>query len=98
MEIPTVVKQASTVVAAIGVIGGGAYGLDQRYVAASDFKAMNVRVLRGQFYDRMDDLEEARQNGNKNRERDILEELTDLLADICELQPTFRYCDTGIPD
>ena len=85
MEIPTVVKQASTVVAAIGVIGGGAYGLDQRYVAASDFKAMN-------------DLQEARQNGNKNRERDILEELTDLLADICELQPTFRYCDTGIPD
>lgn len=89
---------AASLVAAIGVVWGGQTTLDARYAMASDFQKMNVRVLIGQFWDRMDDLQESRQNGNVNREQDILEELTEILAEICETKPTFRYCATGIPE
>ena len=94
-------KQGITVaslVAAIPLVWGSTEALDARYAMASDFQKMNVRVLIGQFWDRMDDLQESRKNGNVNREHDIVEELTEILAEICEVKPTFRYCETGIPE
>ena len=98
MEVPALVKQAAVVVTSIGVIGGGAATVENRYVPAADFAKLEARILIGQFWDRLDDLRESRQQGDFQREQDIEEELIELLADICELKPHFSYCESGIPE
>lgn len=95
---------AASLIAAGGLYVGADAHLDNKYqpkgqyATSSEVQKLSKRILTGQFWDRMDDLQEARKNGNTAREEDILQELTEILADICEIQPSFRYCATGIPE
>ncbi len=94
---------AASLIAAVGIVTGANTALDAKYqpvgeyVLSAEFQKMNSRVLIGQWWDRLDDYREARQHGDVQRERDIEQELIEVLAEICEIKPTFRYCETGIP-
>lgn len=97
------VISASSVIAAGGTVVGVQNYADDRYAPAgeyvtmSDFKQSQYIQLKGQWFDRLDDYREAIGNNNTTRIADIKEELESLLAEICELKPTFKACSEGIP-
>ena len=99
---------AKNVVALLVVVAAATtsavFALDSRhqpkgeYVTASEFQSVSIEVLYNSFWSTMDHLQEARQQGDATREKQMLRNAQRLLAKICAVEPTFEYCDTGIPN
>lgn len=53
--------------------------------------ATEVRIAKGQYYDRLDDLDETEAEGADTT--DLEAELDDLLSFICTHEPTWPRCD-----
>lgn len=63
---------------------------DHEHDAEQRMLDTEVRIAKGQYYDRVDDLEETQAEG---RDTDDLEaEIDDLLSFICENEPTWPKC------
>ena len=100
---------AASLVAAIPLVWGGTATLDSRYAGAKDLnhheqvasesmQEISLDIWYGQFFDRLDDLDESKAEGNQKLVRVYERQIQRLLAKICAAEPTFEYCDEGIID
>ena len=90
-----------SVAAAVSLFGagwGGLQGLDARYAASGAVQQLSVDIWYGQFFDRLDDLQETQAEGNDELAEVYRRQLQRLLAKICAVEPEFEYCEDGIPD
>lgn len=95
---------AASLIAAIPLVWGGTAALDNKYQPAGEYvtvgelKQLSVDIWYGQFFDRLDDYDESVAEGNEQLARVYKRQLQRLLAQICEEDPEFEYCETGIPE
>jgi len=93
---------AASLVAAIPIVLGADAALDARYqpvgeyVTVSQMQDLSVDIWYGQFFDRLDDLDESKAEGNDRLVDLYTRQLQRLLAKICAVEPEFEYCESGI--
>jgi hypothetical protein len=91
-------SQIAASVTAVGVIGGGALTLDNLHVAAEDFREYIEQQQMADEREYVQDLKEDIRNIRKALiefpdEEFLLEELAELIDELCELRPDDRLCD-----
>lgn len=57
------------------------------------FEHLELDIAYGQFYDRLDDYEEALNEGRDVLAKEYLRQMERLRAKICELDPEWERCD-----
>ena len=91
-------SQIAASVTAVGVIGGGALTLDNLHVAAEDFRDYIEQQQMADEREYVQDLKEDIRNIRKALiefpdEEFLLEELAELIDELCELRADDRLCD-----
>lgn len=91
-------SQIAASVTAVGVIGGGALTLDNLHVAAEDFREYIEQQQMADEREYVQDLKEDIRNIRKALiefpdEEFLLEELAELIDELCELRADDRLCD-----
>lgn len=66
------------------------------FATASEVNDLRLQLLYGQFYDRLDDYEEERDQGDFESAERLRRELIRIKAQICEEDPEWEYCDEAI--
>lgn len=84
---------ATSTVALIGAIWGGMVTMDSRYAPMSELKALNITVLYGEFYDLLDKVEHAEEDGKPDLARELKRRLEKVKAQICAEEPTWERCN-----
>jgi len=92
--------QIAAAVVAVGSIGGGALALDKMHVAAEDFRQY---IEQEQMSDERDYVQELKEDIRSVRyalmdhpgDEYLVEELADMIAELCELRPDDRLCEEG---
>lgn len=84
---------AASLLAAIPLTWGGLEAMDTRYAAASEVKQMAVDIWYGQYYDRLDDYDEAIDEGREELAREYKRRMERLKAKICAIEPEWERCD-----
>ena len=87
---------AASLIATIPVVMGGQSYLDSKYVQASQFAQFAIDTYYGQYYDRLDDYEEAVAEGRMELAKEYKRQMEKLKAKICEEDPEWERC--GNPD
>ena len=62
------------------------------FASAADLNDVKVSVWYGQFYDRLDDRDEAVDEGNEELAKEYERQMEKLLAQICEVDPEWERC------
>lgn len=84
-----------TTAAAVALVGtgyGGVEFLDTRYATAQSMEQLSVDIWYGQYFDRLDDLQESEAEGNEELAELYREQIARLLAKICAVEPAFKPC------
>lgn len=63
------------------------------FATAAEVDELRVDVAYGQYYDRLDDYDEAVAEGNDRLAREYAREMERLKAKICEEDPEWERCD-----
>lgn len=89
--------QIAAAVVAVGSIGGGALALDKMHVASEDFKEyieqQQIADEREYVRDLKNDIRDVRAALLAHPEDDfLLDELADLVDELCEIRPDDRIC------
>ena len=63
------------------------------FASAADLNEVKVAVWYGQFYDRLDDRDEAVDEGNEDLAEEYERQMEKLRAQICEADPQWERCD-----
>lgn len=92
--------QIAAAVAAVGSIGGAGIVLDTRHVASEDFKEY---IEQQQMSDERDYVQELKEDVRNIRtallshpdDPYLIDELADLIDELCELRPDDRLCEAG---
>ena len=90
--------QIAASVAAVGTIGGGALALDRLHVAAEDFEKYIEQQQMADEREYVQELKEDIRNIRKALiefpdEEFLIEELAELVDELCELRPEDRLCE-----
>ena len=62
------------------------------FATADEVEAIELKIAYGQYYDRLDDYDEAIDEGNEELAEEYLERMEQLAAMICEHDPQWRRC------
>ena len=62
------------------------------FASAEDVKALELQIAYGQYYDRLDDYEEARDEGREELAREYARQMEQIKAVICEEDPEWERC------
>jgi len=92
--------QIAAAVVAAGTIGGGALALDKMHVASEDFRQYieqeQMSDEREYVRDLKEDIREVRTLLLTHVDDEYLvEELADMITELCELRPDDRLCSEG---
>lgn len=63
------------------------------FASAAEVEEIKIDIAYGQFYDRLDDYEEALEEGNEELAAEYKRQLERLKAKICEADPEWERCD-----
>ena len=63
------------------------------FATASEVDELKVSIFYGQFYDRLDDYDEAVDEGNEKLAEEYKRQMERLKAKICESDPQWERCD-----
>lgn len=83
--------------AVTGTVGAVLWMLST-FASASDLLELQVDILYGQYYDRLDDYDESLAEGNEALAAEYARQLEKLKAKICEEDPEWERCDNGRND
>jgi hypothetical protein len=64
-----------------------------QFASASEVEDIQVNIAYGQFYDRLDDYDEAVAEGNEELAKEYKRQMERLRAKICESDPEWERCD-----
>ena len=90
---------AASLVATVPVVFGGHTYLEKtyqpagEYVTAGAFEQMSVDMWYGQYYDRLDDYDEAIAEGNEELAEEYKRQMERIKAKICKVDPDWERCD-----
>lgn len=84
---------AASLVAAVPLVWGGTEVLDARYTPQSDFQGLALDIWYGQYYDRLDDYEEALAEGRDRLALEYKRQMEKIAAKICKRDPEWERCD-----
>jgi len=65
----------------------------QTFASASEVDELRLEIAYGQFYDRLDDYEEALSEGREELASEYKRRMERLRAQICESDPEWERCD-----
>lgn len=77
----------------IGVTASAVIWMFTQFASASEVEAIAVDVAYGQYYDRLDDYDEATDEGNVALAAEYARQMERLKAKICEADPEWERCD-----
>jgi hypothetical protein len=63
------------------------------FASASEVEEIHLDIAYGQYYDRLDDFDEAVAEGNESLAREYARQMERLKAKICENDPEWERCD-----
>lgn len=66
------------------------------FATASDVAEISLSIWYGQYYDRLDDRDEAVDEGNEELAKEYARQMEMLLAKICEADPEWQRCDDDV--
>ena len=82
--------------ALITAVAGGVIWITTTFVKADEFHKqitdINVSVAYGQYYDRLDDYDEAVEEENEELAKEYMRQMEKLKAEICEHDPEWERC------
>ena len=79
-----------------GAVASAFIWITSTFATASEVDDLKLQILYGQFYDRLDDYEEERDQGDLDSAERLRRELIRIKAQICEEDPEWEYCDEAI--
>ena len=79
----------------VGVTASAVVWMFTQFASASEVEAIAVDVAYGQYYDRLDDYDEAVAEGNNALAAEYARQMERLKAKICEADPEWERCDDG---
>lgn len=62
------------------------------FASAAEVQDIKTEIAYGQYYDRLDDYDEAMDEGNEELAEEYAEQMERLIAKICEEDPQWRRC------
>jgi len=77
----------------VGVTASAVVWMFTQFASASEVEAIAVDVAYGQYYDRLDDYDEAVSEGNTALAAEYARQMERLKAKICEADPEWERCD-----
>lgn len=77
----------------IGVTASAVVWMFTQFASASEVEEIAVDVAYGQYYDRLDDYDEAVDEGNNALAAEYTRQMERLKAKICEADPEWERCD-----
>jgi hypothetical protein len=77
----------------IGITASAVVWMFTQFASASEVEAIAVDVAYGQYYDRLDDFDEATSEGNVSLAAEYARQMERLKAKICEADPEWERCD-----
>ena len=83
---------AASVLAAVPVTWGGLEFFDSRYAMAVEVQQVATDMWYGQYYDRLDDYEEALDEGREELAAEYKRQMERLKAKICAREPEWERC------
>ena len=86
------IATAAGIFALIGTVWGGVTALDYRYAPAGKVEEMSLDIWYGQYYDRLDDYDEAVAEGNRELAEEYKRQMERIKAKICEVDPEWERC------
>lgn len=63
------------------------------FATAAEVSEVKLNIAYGQYYDRLDDYEEALDEGREELAREYKRQMERLKAEICEQDPEWERCD-----
>lgn len=63
------------------------------FASAAEVEEIKLDIAYGQFYDRLDDYDEAVEEGNESLAAEYLRQMERLKAKICAADPEWERCD-----
>lgn len=79
-----------------GAVASAFIWITSTFATASEVDDLKLQILYGQFYDRLDDYEEERDQGDTDSAERLRRELIRIKAQICEEDAEWEYCDEAI--
>lgn len=79
----------------IGITASAVIWMFTQFASASEVEAIAVDVAYGQYYDRLDDYDEAKSEGNEPLAAEYKRQMERLKAKICEADPQWERCDVS---
>lgn len=76
----------------IGVVFGGVQVMDSRYVASEQFSDFSAEVYFSQYYETIDRIRAAKDNGENDYAKELEHRLERLKAKICKVEPSWERC------
>lgn len=80
----------------IGITASAVVWMFTQFASASEVEAIAVDVAYGQYYDRLDDYDEAISENNEDLAAEYLRQMERLKAKICEADPKWERCDVDV--
>lgn len=77
----------------VGITASAVVWMFTQFASASEVEAIAVDVAYGQYYDRLDDYDEAVSEGNQALAAEYLRQMERLKAKICSADPEWERCD-----
>ena len=77
----------------IGVTASAVIWMFTQFASASEVEAIAVDVAYGQYYDRLDDYDEAISEDNTALAAEYMRQMERLKAKICEADPEWERCE-----
>lgn len=77
----------------IGLTASAMVWIFTTFASASEVEAIAVDVAYGQYYDRLDDYDEAKDEGNVDLAAEYMRQMERLKAKICAADPEWERCD-----
>lgn len=77
----------------ISITGAAVVWMFTTFASAAEVEEIKIDIAYGQFYDRLDDYEEALEEGNEELAAEYKRQLERLKAKICEADPEWERCD-----
>lgn len=68
------------------------------FASASEVAEIHLDIAYGQYYDRLDDFDEAVAEGNEKLAKEYAQQMERLKAKICEDDPKWERCDEDHDD
>lgn len=79
----------------VGVTATAVIWMFTQFASATEVEAIAIDVAYGQYYDRLDDYDEAVSEGNAALADEYSRQMERLKAKICEADPEWERCDVS---